>query len=172
MTDALLPPLITAAVLLAVSGVMKLRDPSVAAVALAELGVPAAQPLVLSGAAVELVVAALLLAWPAAGAPAAATLYVGFAILVGVQLRRGARRSCGCFGSAEAPPSRAHVVVDLAFASVCAAAVATGPDPLKVLLEPTTGVPLYVAAAVTAWLVVTGLELLPGALTAYRKPTG
>ena len=44
--------------------------------------------------------------------------------------------------------------------------------PLKVLLEPTTGVPLSVAAAVTAWLVVTGLELLPGALTAYRKPTG
>ena len=111
MTDALLPPLITAAVLLAVSGVMKLRDPSVAAVALAELGVPAAQPLVLSGAAVELVVAALLLAWPAAGGPAAATLYVGFAILVGLQLRKGARRSCGCFGSTEAPPSRAHVAV-------------------------------------------------------------
>jgi len=172
MTDALLPPLITAAVLLALSGALKLRDPSVATLALAELGVPAARPLVLTGAGVELVVAALLLAWPAAGGPAAATLYLGFAILVGVQLRKGARRSCGCFGSTQAPPSRAHVVVDLAFASVCAAAVATGPDPLKVLLEPTTGVPLYVAAAVTAWLVVTGLELLPGALTAYRRPTG
>ena len=172
MTNELLPPLITAAVLLAVSGALKLRDPSVAALALAELGVPAARPLVFTGAAVELVVAALLLAWPSAGAPAGATLYLGFAILVGVQLGRGAGVSCGCFGSAEAPPSRVHVLVDLVFASVCAATAATGPDPLKVLLEPTTGVPLYVAAAVTAWLVVTGLELLPGALTAYRKPTG
>lgn len=172
MTDALLPLLITAAVLLAVSGALKLRDPSVAARALVELGVPTARRLVLTGAAVELVVAALLVAWPPAGAPAAAVLYLGFAILVVVQLRRGAGHSCGCFGSAEAPPSRAHVAVDLVFASVCAAALATGSDPLKVLLEPTTGVTILVAAAVTAWLVVTGLELLPGALTAYRKPTG
>ena len=50
--------LITAAVLLAVSGGLKLRDPSVAARALVELGVPAARPLVLTGAALELVASA------------------------------------------------------------------------------------------------------------------
>ena len=172
MTQALLPPLLIAAALLAVSGAFKLRDPSVAAVALADLGVPAARPLVLAAAVVELVTGALLVARPALGAPAACVLYLCFAALVTAQLRAGSGRSCGCFGSAETPASRAHVLVDIAFAGTCAAAAATTPDPLKALLHPATGVPLSVAAAVVAWAVVTGLDLLPSALTAYRKPIG
>ena len=169
----LLPPLLTASVLLVVSGALKLRAPGVATVALAELGVPAARLLVVSGAVVELVVGALVVVWPGVGAPAAGVLFLCFATLVAVQLRKRAGSSCGCFGSAAtAPASRLHVLVNLVFAAVCAAAGASDPQPLNALLRPATGVPVYVAAAVTAWALAAGLDLVPRMLTAYRKPVG
>jgi len=164
MTATLLPLLLTAAGLLVVSGVAKLRDPAPAAAA---VGVPAA--LVRGGALVELAVAVLAVVRPAPGAAAAAALYAGFAALVTRQLRRGATRSCGCLGSAEAPPSRLHVALDLAFALVCTACVVVPPRPLGALPH-VSGLVVWLAGAVAARALAAALELVPAALASYRRP--
>jgi hypothetical protein len=157
--SALLPLLLTAAGLLALSGTTKLRDPGPAAAALA---VPTI--VVRAAAVVEVVVAGSIVARPAAGAVAAAGLYLGFAALVAVQLHAGATRSCGCLGAAQTPPSRAHVAVDVALAAVCAASAVATPAPLAALAHP-VGVVVWIAAALVA-----ALELTPQALAAYRRP--
>src|SRR5581483_1349829 len=112
MSAALTPLLLTAAALLVISAVAKLRNPAPATGALEQLGVPAARLVTLAGTGLELLVAAAVVVSPTVGAPAGATLYVAFATLVVVQLHARSTRSCGCFGSADAPPSRGHVTVD------------------------------------------------------------
>jgi hypothetical protein len=169
VNHALLPLLLTAAGLLVASGVAKLRDPLPAASALAELGVPKARSVACVGAVLELLVAGLMVLRPTVGAPIAAAMYVAFAALLVVQLRAGITRSCGCLGSAETPPSRVHVAVDLALAGVCGACAVTPPAPLEALTHP-AGVIVWSAAAVTAWALVAALELLPRTLTAYKRP--
>ena len=53
--------------------------------------------------------------------------YLAFAGFVVVALRSGAPiSSCGCFGKVDTPPSVVHVVLDLAFAAVAAAAAVVG----------------------------------------------
>ena len=104
MNAVLLPAYLAAAGLLVASAVAKLRRSEPAARALAELRLPAARLLVIGGSLIEVAVAALMLARPALGAPAAAALYLAFAVLVLVQLRRGSTSSCGCLGSVELPP--------------------------------------------------------------------
>ena len=167
MNAVLLPAYLAAAGLLVASAVAKLRRSEPAARALAELRLPAARLLVIAGSLIEVAVAALMVARPALGAPAAAALYLCFAVLVLVQLRRGSSFSCGCLGSVELPPTRLHAGVNLTLAAVCAAA---RPEPLGVFRHPVAGGVVWVAAATTAWAVAAGLELLPAALDAYRRP--
>jgi hypothetical protein len=154
----LLPAYLTAAALLGGAALAKLRRPEPAAAA---LGV--SRPLVRAASLVELGIAVLMVAWPSVGGFAGAGLYVGFAALVLAQLRRGSARSCGCLGSAELPPSRAHVAVNLVLA--CMALARPEPPPLSF-----AGAVVCVAAAATAWAVAAGLELVPAALAAYRRP--
>jgi hypothetical protein len=156
--SAVLPLYLTAAALLAGSGLAKLRRPGPAAAA---LGLP--RLLVRAAALVEVGTAALMVARPALGGPVGCALYLGFAALVLAQLRRGSTRSCGCLGSAELPPSRLHVGVNVALAC-CALARPERPA------ASAAAVAVAVAAAVTAWAIAAGLELLPSALTAYRRP--
>lgn len=55
---------------------------------------------------------------------ALAALYAGFACFVVAALATGAPlRSCGCFGSADPPPSAVHVALDAAVAALAIAAV-------------------------------------------------
>ena len=165
MPSVLLPLLLTAAGLLAISGIAKLRNPAPAA---ATLGVP--ELLLRGGAVVELAVAVLVAAAPGSGAIAAALLYLAFALLVAFQLRAGVTTSCGCLGSAQTPPSRVHVALDLALALVCTASAFDTPHPLAALTRG-AGAVVWAAAAAAAWMLVAGIELLPGALAAYRRPT-
>jgi hypothetical protein len=167
----LLPLLLTAAALLALSAIAKLRDGAPAAAALADVGLPHARALVRAGAAAELAAAALVVVRPTAGAGAAAVLFGAFATLVALQLRAGSRRSCGCLGSASTPASRAHVAVDLAFAALCCIAVVAPPTPLDALHHPVSGAVVALGAAVAAWAAAAAFELLPAAFTAYRSPT-
>jgi len=164
MPSVLLPLLLTAAGLLAISGVAKLRKPAPAAAALA---VP--EQLVRAGAVVELGVAVLVIALPGPGAVVAAALYLCFAALVAFQLRARVTTSCGCLGSADTPPSRVHVVLDVALALVCGASAFDTPRPLAALTHG-AGAVVWIAAAAAAWMLVAGIELLPGALSAYRRP--
>lgn len=171
MSDALLPVLLAAAVLLAASGGAKLRSPAAATAALQELGLPRARALVLAGALCELAVAAAVVVRPQPGAAAASALYLLFALLVGLQLRRGSTRSCGCLGAADTPPSRVHLALDLTLAAACACCVAATPHPLPDLEgHPFHAALLVLAAGTTAWLVAAGLAHVPRALGAYRRP--
>jgi hypothetical protein len=121
---------------LVVSGVAKLASRSTSKAAeMRALGVPAALAPAVAVVlpVVELVVAALLLLvdarWPAL--PAAA-LFAAFAVLVAVNLLRGRRPSCRCFGSLSDRPLSPWTLVRngwlLALSSVAIAAP-HGPGP-------------------------------------------
>ncbi|MGZ4413076.1 MAG: MauE/DoxX family redox-associated membrane protein [Gaiellaceae bacterium] len=170
MTAILLPLYLTGSGLLVASGIAKLRHPDPATLALGQLGVPGGRHLIRAASLVELAVAALMVAGPGFGAPAACAVYLGFTVLVLVQLRSGSTRSCGCLGSAELPPSRRHAVVNLAVAAVAGWCAFAPPEPLAAFRHPFAGAVVYLAAASTAWAVAAGLELLPAALTSYRRP--
>jgi hypothetical protein len=157
MSAILLPTYLTAALLLGGAGLAKLRRPGTVAAA---LSVPPSA--VRAASLVELAVAVLMVARPALGGPAGCALYLGFAALVLAQLRRGATRSCGCLGSAELPPSRLHVVANVALACCSLAR----PEVAATITTAAVGA----AAAATAWAIAAGLELLPAAFTAYQRP--
>jgi hypothetical protein len=169
MNSALLPLYLAAVVLLAVSSLVKLRRPETAMNALRELGVPRPDLVVRGGAVAELIVAAAMVVMPEVGAPAGAVLFLGFSAFVAAQVRHGSTRSCGCLGAAELPPTLAHVALTVALAGVC---VAARPDPLRMLAQhPISGAIVWLAAAAAAWCLAAALQLLPAALTAYRRPT-
>lgn len=167
MNATLLSPYLVAAGLLVASALAKLRHPAPAADALVELHLPATRLLVRAVALVELVAAVLMVAQPELGAPIACILYLGFAVLVLVQLVRGSTRSCGCLGSAALPPTRLHAALNVALAGYCAF---VRPDPLGGFRQPLAGAVVFLGAATTAWALAAGLELLPPALRAFRRP--
>lgn len=170
---ALEPALASLALLLAASAVAKLGSPAAAAAALASLRLPSGRLAVRAAAAIELAVGMLCLVRPGRAADAAvAVLFAAFAAIVAAQRRAGGGAPCGCLGGAATDASRAHLVFDLAAATVAAAA-ATAP-PAHVLAT-TARHPLEVAIAgaavlAGAWLAAAVLTLLPGALGSYRRP--
>lgn len=167
MSAALLPLYVTAAALLVTSAVAKIARPDPAANALTEIGLPRRSLLVRAGSLVEVAVAIAMVWTPAIGGPVAAVLYLGFALLVAAQLRRGSMRSCGCLGAADLPPTRAHLALNVGFAAVCAAERAA---PLRMLARhPAVGGVVFVAGVAAAWTVAAALELVLPALAAYRR---
>jgi len=167
MNAALLPIYLTAAGLLVLSGVAKLRDPGPASDALVEFRLLGTRPLVRVVALIELASAMLMVARPSLGAPAACGLYLAFAALVLAQLVRGSARSCGCLGSAALPATRLHVALNVALAACCAL---VHPYSLGAFRDPLAGTLVFLGAATMAWAIAAGLELLPRALRAYRRP--
>jgi hypothetical protein len=167
MSAALLSPYLAAAGLLVASALAKLRHPGPAADALVELHLPATRLVVRGVSLVELAAAVLMVAQPELGAPIACVLYLGFAVLVLVQLVRGSTRSCGCLGSVALPPTGLHAALNVALALCCAF---VRPDPLGAFRQPLTGAVIVLGAATTAWALAAGLELLPPALRAFRRP--
>jgi hypothetical protein len=166
MNAALLSPYLAAAGLLVASAFAKLRHPGLTADALVELHLPATRVLVRAVSLVELAAAVLMVAQPELGAPIACVLYLGFAVLVLVQLVRGSTRSCGCLGSAALPPTHLHAALNVALAGCCAF---VRPDPLGAFRQPLAGAVVFLGAATTAWALAAGLELLPPALRAFRR---
>ena len=171
--EALAGPFLASAALLVVAGAGKLRSPVPLARALRLAGLPVTVPAVRVGAALEVVVglaAVLRGSWVAAAAVAASyALFTGF-VLLGLR-RGGALSSCGCFGTADTPPTWTHVAVTGAFALVAGVVAVRPLGPLPSLLgdSPGLGGPLLVttaAVAVTAYLVLAALPLLTAARTA------
>jgi hypothetical protein len=113
MWPALVVPYAAAAVLLAVAGVPKVRDPGDLVRAVRSVGMPVGRTAVRAFAAVEVVVAIAALAVPTRlTAALLALMYAGFTVFVVTALRRGGvLSSCGCFGKADTPPTRAHALV-------------------------------------------------------------
>ena len=153
--------LAAAALLLAGAGLIKLARPSTTAKA---LDVP---PILVRGAAaaeagVGLVTLFVGGWWPAVLVGAS---YVAFAAFVASALLSGRPlATCGCFGEPDTPPTRTHVVIDLAFAGLCFAAAATSAD------DPVTSLAVWswIGAATIAYLAFLALSTLPRLAAASR----
>jgi hypothetical protein len=165
---ALAGPFAIVAALLALGGASKAVQPADTAGALRGLGLPHGAALVRVGGVAELVIGVGALVTGARPfAVLVAVSYAGFAGFVALALRRGAPiGSCGCFGRAETPPSRTHIVVDLAATLV---AVAVAVDPVGgvtdvVADQPLLGLPFLLLVGVGVYLVYLTLTLLPRTL--------
>ena len=126
---ALAVPYAAAAVLLVLAGAPKVRDPGDLVRAVRSVGMPVGRGAVRAFAVAEVVVgvAALLVPGPVT-AGLLATTYAGFtAFVVRALSRGGVLSSCGCFGKADTPPTRAHAVVTGAAALVALAVVPAVP---------------------------------------------
>ncbi len=158
-------PFLAATVVLALAGAVKAADPAGTRVALRTVGLPstAAAARAVGVAEVALAVAVFALG----GVPAAlgvVAAYIGFAGFAELLRRRSrGRADCGCFGSASAPVSRLHVVVNVVIAVV---ALATVVDPVPNVVEaldltPWGGVPFALLVALMSWQIVVSLTVLP-----------
>ncbi len=161
------------ALLLLVAAAAKLGDPTSASVALRQVGLPGGTLVVRLLALVEVAVAgAVLLVGGFVPAAALGLLHLGFAGFI-AQLRRaaGAKASCGCFGAAEAPVDRLHVVVNVVAAGAVAAALAFPLPSVPAVLDDRVGLALgYVTAVmIGAWATGLCLTSLPSLLAAQRQ---
>jgi hypothetical protein len=163
-------PVLALAGLLAFSGVQKLAWPEAAAQAMRAAGFgPAAGP---GGewagrllGLVELAVAAAALVWgDSTTAAAMALVYAGFALFSWrLYVRTGATASCGCFGSAEVPVTRLHIILNAVAAAACVAAVAWPTGDVAAVLgdQPLAGLPFVALTALAGWLWYVMLEVVP-----------
>ena len=167
-------PFAIACALLAVGGALKAVRPGDTANALAALGVRAprtfARGAVRAGGAIEAVIGvAALLTGAAVLVALVALSYLAFAVFVVVALRSGTPlASCGCFGKVDTPPSVVHVVIDLTFAGVAAAAAVMGEVALPDVLseQPLAGVPFVLLLGVGCYLVFQAVTALPKSMAA------
>ncbi|HVF73698.1 MAG TPA: MauE/DoxX family redox-associated membrane protein [Acidimicrobiales bacterium] len=120
--------LVTAGVL-GWAGIAKWQRPRGTAASFAGLGLPAPETLARAVPLAELVVAALLVVVPRAGAIGAFVLLSAFSVVLFGAVRRGTEVGCACFGAAKARPVSSVDLVRnaglLGFAGV--AALADGP---------------------------------------------
>ncbi len=157
------------ALVLAASGVLKLRspDPTVRAVLATKLPGAwrlAGRPFVRLVAAGEVLVAAVVLFAGGAGAAALLTLaYLSLALVAWRLVRRAPGQDCGCFGKASEPVSWWHVAINLAGAVAGAIAVVR-PAPSLIHQLGSAGaltVPLTVAIVMAAYLIYLVMTALP-----------
>ena len=159
--DVLQVPFTSAAFLLAIAGVQKLRDPHSLSRALRLARLPNDIKLVRTLASIEIATAVGAVAIHQRVVPlVVAALYLSFAVFVTWALARGLPiESCGCFGRADAQPSAAHVALD-AFAATIAVLVAFDDvEPVRLLIsgDVLEGLAVLVLSAVfavvaAAWL--------------------
>ena len=161
--------LASAALLLVAAGAAKLIRPSDGYAGLVGFRIGPLSVRLLGGVEVAAGAAALWLGGPVA-ASAVGLLYGLFALAVGRALLAGAE-SCGCFGRLDAPPSRIHVLANLALAAVSFAAVGADGAAIPVIartliVSPAVGVALAVEIVVLAGLALVTFTALPEALAA------
>jgi hypothetical protein len=168
-------PFVLGATLLVIGGVLKAWRPVDTANALRGVGLPGGSWLVRVGGAFEVAVGAVALAvGDRLVAALVAASYAGFAAFVGAALARDAPiSSCACFGRADTPPSRAHVVVNVVLAVAATVVAVDPPASLREVVagQPLAGIPfvLLVIAGVVA--VFLALSTLPRTLAmAQRRP--
>jgi len=115
------------AMVLVVSGVLKVRDPDATTPMLAALGLPSSRGAVHAVAVIEIVAGAAGLVFGGTAATLVlALLYGAFAVIGALLLRSGAAVSCGCFGQRSSAMTPIHVGVNAAAAVVAIAAAGWG----------------------------------------------
>jgi hypothetical protein len=171
---ALVPPFFAAAGLVAVSGMAKLRHPGSATRALASLRLPSGPWTARVIGLVELAIGAWCLFAPGRAATVSlGLLYGAFAVFLAVLMRAGGA-SCGCLGRKEAPPSLAHIVLNVAAASV-AAIVAFAPPSGVIAFGtrlPLGGVSFLAGTFLIAYLAYLSAAYLPGIFWSYGRREG
>ncbi len=174
MSGELAAPFLAASALLVGAGVPKIGDPMPLVRALRSAGLPAGRGLVRGLAAAEVGLGHWAIARPGAlSAALVCAAYLLFTGFVALALRRGGvLGSCGCFGKADTPPTRAHLVVTAALA-LLAGAVVLAPE--RALWA--TGLSLPVVgtvalAALITFLAWQALAVLPTVTPAAVRSTG
>jgi hypothetical protein len=166
-------PVAVVAVVLAVGGVFKLRDPAPTVAMLRSIGLPAPPVAVRAVGVVEVSVGvgATLLGGPVLTG-ALAVLYAVFAAVTARLVRLGDRAAdCGCFGRLSSAAGPGHVVANAAAAAVALAGAVTG-TPGYLALRPglvAAGIPQAALIALGAWLFTMVLTVLPDTLAAARR---
>lgn len=173
MSGELTAPFLAASALLVGAGVPKLGDPMPLVRALRSTGLPAGRTLVRLVAAVEVALGLWALVRPGAlNAVLVCAAYLVFTWFVARALRRGGvLGSCGCFGKADTPPTRSHLLVTGGLAAL-AAAVALAPE----RAHWTTGAPAALLgtlalAALLTFLAWQALAVLPTVTPAAVRST-
>jgi len=168
VSAALTAPFLVAGTLLVVSGLSKLRSPGVAAQALLVLGAPVGRSLVRVGAVLETALGALALI--SGGRAVAIAVAAAFAVFAGVGLALARRRvACGCFGSHEAPATRAQALASVALSGLCIAAAVGSPGGVGWVLDrgPASAAVLGLAIAACVYGTVVAYTELPAAWEAW-----
>lgn len=147
------------ALLLAISGVEKVRSPDGARDALALVGAPLHPLLLVALPAAEIAAGLSFLVvsgrWPAM---LLLFMYGLFVAVVAGELLRGSTASCGCFGARSGAVSPWHLGVVLAGAAAAAATLATPSlAPVAGILDLGWYVPAALVAVVTATGLIRGL---------------
>ncbi|HEX2850800.1 MAG TPA: MauE/DoxX family redox-associated membrane protein [Acidimicrobiales bacterium] len=161
-------PFLAAAVLLLAAGALKVARPHSTGVALRRAGLGVPDAAVRAGAAVEVAVAVAAMAGLRTGAVLIAASYLGFAGFVAAGLRRGSPvSSCGCFGEIDAPPTVAHLVLNVA-AALAAVAGAARPVSVAGVLhgQPLAGMPFAALVGVLAYGGYLVMAVLPRTVAA------
>src|SRR5438128_4646640 len=172
--SSLAVPFSAAALVLALSGVAKLRRPGSLVRMLGAMGIPAGPFAIRVLAAIELAVGAACLVSPRRAASAAmGLLYLSFAAVLALLLVRGIEvPSCGCAGDRDVPPSWIHVGLNLAAAAAALGAASTGPAFGSVARTvgglPLAGAGVVAGIATTSWLAGPCAAYLPTVPVAYR----
>ncbi len=169
-------PFAIAAALLVAGGAAKAARPGDTANALRAVHLPTSPLLVRVGGLAEIVVGTAALAvGNRTTAILVAVSYAAFAAFVVVALRSGAPiSSCGCFGKADTPPTRLHVIVNLvavAAAAVVAVEPPAGLGPV-VTHQPLAGVPFLMLVVCGVGLSYLTLSSLPRTLAAIQPTRG
>jgi len=161
--------------LLVVAGAGKIRDPSPASRALLDVGLPGGLTPVRVLGSVEVIAGAGSLIRPAPILGVTVfILYASFAAFI-LYLRtrpHPERRTCGCLGRTESPPSALHVGMNVAAVLTGLLAAARGvPSLAEVLSEQGSMAPRYVVTLVIAAVLVSALVVyFPLLFFAYKQP--
>jgi uncharacterized membrane protein YadS len=165
--DALTGPYAAAAALLVVGGAPKTWAPADTSRALRELRLPSARPLVRALGGLEVLTGVAALSWSTRPvALALAGWYAVFTVVVTVALRSDKPlASCGCFGRADTPPTRTHLVLVAAGTATAGAAALWPTAPLGPALgdDLAVAVPFVVLTSCVVWfgyLVMSRLAML------------
>ncbi|CAN5860742.1 hypothetical protein BH23ACT5_BH23ACT5_01660 [soil metagenome] len=159
-----------AAVLLIVSGGLKLIDPAPTRGALQAAGLPAGRWASPALGFVEILAGTTGLIIGGWAAGLVFVVYAGFAGFVVYALwRQLPISSCGCFGKPDTPPTRIHVAFNLLSAVAAAGVVLTGQAPVDILLgQPLWGLPYLGHVALGVTVVYLLLAELPATLSAGK----
>jgi len=163
--EALAGPVVVVSVLLALAGGMKVLQPASTSGALRAMRLPSSPRVVRTLGGVEIVIAlGAGISFERPLLALLAAMYLAFAAFVAAALGAHAPlQSCGCFGRADTPPSIVHLGLNVAAAAVALLAAATSTPSLGSTLsdQPWGGVPFALLVAVSVYLCVTLLTVLP-----------